>query len=103
MRKTAGLAAGILLVTSLSAFAAVGGGDVTIKAGKAGDVTFSHEAHVNGVGLECTACHADLYTSSRQHKKVSMKQMEKGKSCGVCHNGKKAFSVKKNCSNCHKK
>lgn len=95
------LAAAFLLATS-PALAVVGGGDITMK-NKGGDVAFSHEAHVNGVGLECRACHAGLYTSSRQHKMVSMKEMQKGKSCGACHNGKKAFSVKENCSNCHKK
>jgi c(7)-type cytochrome triheme protein len=29
--------------------------------------------------------------------------MEKGKSCGACHNeGKVAFIVKENCDRCHK-
>jgi c(7)-type cytochrome triheme protein len=32
-----------------------------------------------------------------------MKQMEKGKSCGACHDGKKAFSVKGDCAKCHTK
>jgi c(7)-type cytochrome triheme protein len=32
-----------------------------------------------------------------------MKQMQKGKSCGSCHNGKVAFSVKGECIKCHKK
>lgn len=96
------LTAAALLVAASTAMAVVGGGDVTMK-NKGGDVVFSHEAHVEGAGLDCRACHADLYTSSRQHKKVSMKEMQKGKSCGACHNGNKAFSAKENCSNCHKK
>jgi c(7)-type cytochrome triheme protein len=32
-----------------------------------------------------------------------MKAMEQGKSCGACHNGKVAFSVKENCESCHTK
>jgi c(7)-type cytochrome triheme protein len=32
-----------------------------------------------------------------------MKEMQKDKSCGSCHNGKTAFSVKGNCATCHKK
>jgi c(7)-type cytochrome triheme protein len=28
--------------------------------------------------------------------------MEKGRSCGACHDGKAAFSVKANCASCHK-
>ena len=94
--------AAVFLVATSPALAVVGGGDVTLK-NRGGDVAFSHEAHVDGVGLECTACHADLYTSSKQHKQVTMKQMQKGKSCGACHNGKKAFSVKGGCATCHKK
>jgi c(7)-type cytochrome triheme protein len=85
-----------------TALAVVGGGDITLK-NKGGDVLFSHNSHVDGAGLKCTACHDKLYPGKARHKKVSMKEMGKGKSCGACHNGKKAFSVKGNCSNCHKK
>jgi len=91
-----------MLVASVS-FAVVGGGDVTIKAKKAGDVVFSHEIHVAGAGLKCTDCHDSLYITSEKHKPVTMAEMQKGKSCGACHNGKVAFSVKANCKNCHKK
>ncbi|MDD5284834.1 MAG: cytochrome c3 family protein [Desulfuromonadaceae bacterium] len=88
-----------LLVVGV-AFATVGGGDVAIKS-KKGEVVFSHDNHV-GMGLECTKCHDGLFTTSAQHKKVTMKQMQQGKSCGACHNGKTAFSVKGDCKNCHK-
>jgi c(7)-type cytochrome triheme protein len=30
-----------------------------------------------------------------------MADMQKGFSCGACHNGTRAFSVKANCSRCH--
>ena len=90
-----------LLLVATSALAAVGGGDITMK-NKGGDVMFSHEAHVDGMAQACIECHDKLYTSSKQHKAVTMKQMQKGKSCGACHNGKKAFSVKGDCAKCHK-
>lgn len=86
-----------------AALATVGGGDVSIKGGAAGNVVFSHGVHVGTAGLACTACHAKLYLDSRQHRKVTMKEMGKGKSCGACHDGKKAFSVKGDCAKCHKK
>ncbi|HUL00242.1 MAG TPA: c(7)-type cytochrome triheme domain-containing protein [Nitrospirota bacterium] len=37
-------------------------------------------------------------------KKVTMQEMDKGQSCGACHNGQKAFDVKdkNNCKKCHK-
>lgn len=32
---------------------------------------------------------------------VSMAGMETQKSCGACHDGKSAFTVKENCEKCH--
>ena len=94
---------GLLLVLwATSAIAAVGAGNITLK-NKGGDAIFSHDTHVEGMALACTDCHDKLYLSKGQHKKITMKQMQKGKSCGACHNGKKAFSVKGDCAKCHKK
>lgn len=97
-----GLAAAHVLLYGSIAFAGIGGGDITMK-NSGGDTVFSHEVHVEGAGMKCQDCHAKLYTNTKQHKAVTMKAMEQGKSCGACHNGKKAFSVKENCENCHKK
>lgn len=83
------------------ALASVGGGEITIPVKGAGPVIFSHESHVAGAGLKCQDCHAKLYLDVKQHKKVTMGEMEKGKSCGACHNGKTAFSVKNDCKSCH--
>lgn len=94
--------AGMTVLVASQAFAMIGGGDVTMK-NKGGTTLFSHDSHVEGVGLKCQECHPKLYTNARQHKKVSMKEMQKGKSCGACHNGKQAFSVKGDCAKCHKK
>ncbi|MBI2354577.1 MAG: cytochrome c3 family protein [Deltaproteobacteria bacterium] len=102
MRRIAAVTALVVLTTFGGALAAVGGGDVVLK-NKGGDTLFSHSLHVDGAGLECTACHDKLYLSKGQHKKVTMKEMQKGKSCGACHNGKTAFSVKGDCAKCHKK
>ena len=96
---------GILVFLFLASFvsAKVGGGNVTFEVKSSGNVAFSHDNHVEGVGLICTECHDSLYITKEKHKVVAMTQMQKGKSCGACHNGKKAFNVKENCSNCHKK
>lgn len=96
---------GILVFLFFASFvsAKVGGGNVTFEVKSAGNVAFSHDNHVEGVGLICTECHDSLYITKEKHKVVAMTQMQKGKSCGACHNGKKAFDVKENCSNCHKK
>jgi c(7)-type cytochrome triheme protein len=102
MKRIAAVTVCIVLTTVGAALAAIGGGDLTLK-NKGGDVLFSHDVHVEGMSLACIKCHDGLYTSAKQHKKVSMKQMQKGKSCGLCHNGKTAFSVKGDCAKCHKK
>lgn len=93
----------LVLLSPISAFAVVGGGDVTMKVTGAGNVMFSHDFHVDKVGLSCRDCHAKLYLDTKRHKKVTMKEMAQGKSCGACHNGKKAFSVKGDCAKCHNK
>ena len=102
MKRIAAVAACVVLMGAGSALAAVGGGDITLKY-KGGEAYFSHDKHVSDFGLTCTACHDKPYTSTKQHRKVTMKQMQKGKSCGTCHNGKSAFSVKGDCAKCHKK
>jgi len=102
MKRIAAITACLMLTAVGAASATVGGGDITMK-NKGGDVVFSHEAHVDGMQLACTQCHDKPYLSAKQHVKVSMKQMQQGKSCGACHNGKKAFTVKGNCANCHNK
>ena len=67
----------------------------------AGTVPFEHAPHLKK--FKCDRCHNQLYSHTAKSKaKVSMKAMEKGKSCGACHNGKTAFSVKQNCAMCHK-
>lgn len=104
MKRISGLGIVIILFTGTAAWARVGGGDLSFEVKKGtGNVTFSHESHVSAAGLTCTDCHASLYGTKEKHKKATMAQMQQGKSCGACHNGKKAFDVKGNCSNCHKK
>lgn len=66
----------------------------------AGNVPFSHKLHI---GLyKCGECHNSIYKPARSKAKVSMAAMENGKSCGACHDGKTAFTVKENCATCHK-
>ena len=93
----------VVLVCLLATTVFAGGGkDITLK-NKGGDVVFSHATHVDGMKLACIDCHDKLFINSKRHKKVSRKEMKNGKSCGLCHNGKRAFSVKNDCARCHKK
>lgn len=92
----------VLALAAAPAFATVGGGDIH-QASKGGAVLFSHDVHVDSVALKCQECHPKLFLNTKQHKAVSMKAMQKGTSCGACHNGIKAFSVKGDCNKCHTK
>jgi c(7)-type cytochrome triheme protein len=62
-----------------------------------GQVLFDHSKH----GSECNACHPQIFKQKSNSNHASMQAMEKGRSCGACHNGKKAFSVTGNCVTCH--
>ncbi len=73
--------------------------EVVFEEKSAGNVVFSHKYHT--ALYTCVDCHASLYKTTRSMVKVSMQEMEKGKSCGGCHDGKTAFSVKEKCESCH--
>ena len=77
-----------------------GNGDV-IYATDAGKATFSHEVHTAAFG--CDACHPGTFKAQKGANQASMAEMEKGASCGACHDGSTAFSVKdeNSCSSCH--
>ena len=74
--------------------------EITFVVKDAGHVTFSHSSHIRL--YNCGECHTAFYDTSRSKKHIGMKEMEKGKSCGTCHDGKTAFTVKENCATCHK-
>ena len=71
--------------------------NVTIKVKETGPVTFSHKKHLSA--YKCAVCHPKIYDMAAK-KPVTMAQMEKGKSCGACHNGKNAFKTEE-CIKCH--
>lgn len=76
--------------------------EITFIEKDAGNVNFSHKNHT---GLyKCGECHTKFFNTTRSKTKVSMKEMESGKSCGACHDGNTAFSVAtdKDCDKCHK-
>ena len=72
---------------------------VTIQTKTVGGVIFNHSVH--GSRFQCKTCHPKVFKQKNNSNHVSMKAMEQGKSCGFCHNGKKAFNVTGNCTKCH--
>lgn len=73
---------------------------ITYKVKNATPAIFPHDVHLAATGGKCRSCHGSIITGAE--KNVTMEQMEKGKTCGACHNGKKAFTVAGNCGKCHK-
>lgn len=71
--------------------------DVTYRVFPTGDVVFPHTVHISKI--QCDVCHPRLFKAGR-NRPVGMAAMEKGKSCGACHKGKKAFALE-DCSRCH--
>lgn len=64
------------------------------------DARFSHDKHLEM--YSCQECHNKIFNASSNNKRHTMAQMEKGASCGVCHDGSTAFSAKGDCDKCHK-
>ena len=69
---------------------------------------FSHKKHTERERLKCIECHPNVFimkVGKNVVKKgqLTMAEMKKGKYCGNCHNGHKAFSVTDitSCKRCH--
>ena len=81
--------------------------DFSYEAKPQNPVTFSHKVHVTEKKLQCPACHMNpkLFDMKKGGAKFKMADINEGKYCGSCHDGKKAFSAKdpKNWATCHKK
>ena len=75
-----------------------------LQTDEVGKVEFSHYSHMEqkSIGKNCPTCHNEVFhIVTEKNKPVSMNEMEDGVSCGVCHDGKKAFSVTGDCTTCH--
>lgn len=67
-----------------------------------GQVTFNHETHVDGERPSCTSCHPREFRMLKATRRAAIThaEMEKGRFCGSCHDGKKAFAMD-DCTFCH--
>jgi c(7)-type cytochrome triheme protein len=93
-----------LVFISSDGFAVPSGKTVEFKDGSAGKVVFSGSIHA-GKGLKCMECHPKIFPMKKTTEELKMSEMNAGKYCGECHNGKRAFSTNNpaDCSKCHKK
>jgi c(7)-type cytochrome triheme protein len=74
--------------------------------GSPGVVTFRHATHVDAARPDCTTCHPSLFpivkrtASSSAPAPIRHADMEKGRSCGSCHDGKSGHGLD-DCGTCH--
>jgi len=95
----------LILLLSSPAAAKIGGDDITYDPKGAAKVVFQHEYHVNIQGMKCNSCHYRKFQMrGNSAYSMDMSTLTKGRFCGSCHDGSKAFDVKDsgNCTRCHK-
>jgi c(7)-type cytochrome triheme protein len=66
-------------------------------------VVFAHGTHVDPARPACTVCHPRefrILKASPRRAPVTHAEMDKGRYCGACHDGKKAFALD-DCAACH--
>ena len=90
----------ILLIAGI-ALGRIGGGDIKYPVKRVGEVTFSHDTHVEAMGFNCTECHPIIFVTKEEDKRVKMIHRRQSVSCGTCHEGKQAFDLRSNCYICH--
>jgi len=93
-----------LAFISSEGFAVSSGKTAEFKDGSAGKVVFSGTVHAEK-GLKCMDCHPKIFPMKKTTEELKMSDLNAGKYCGECHNGKRAFSTNNpaDCSKCHKK
>ncbi len=89
-------------LTASTAWAVIGGGEITFHVSGAKDVKYSHEFHVLKKGIKCSECHNAIFKPNASVFSSTMERMRNGETCGVCHNGKRAFDVRGSCEKCHR-
>lgn len=104
MKFAAVLAVVLAAVLSFGSAMAVPPGKTVEYAGAdQGKVVFDGKVHADK-GLKCPDCHTKIWPM-KKGTAMKMADLNAGKFCGTCHDGKKAFKTSDaaNCAKCHKK
>lgn len=89
-----------------STMASPPGKTVEYPDGEQGKVIFDGSTHSVKQGMKCFDCHPKFFQMKKGLFKMTKEDHGNAtKGCGICHNGKKAFSQsdKASCGKCHKK
>lgn len=92
----------LTVMASSNAFAVGPDKNLEFKSNSMGTVIFDGTSHKKA-GLSCSDCHnPEVFPKMKQGTvKITMNDLYAGKYCGRCHDGKKAFLIKGNCTRCH--
>jgi c(7)-type cytochrome triheme protein len=77
---------------------------ITRSADSPGQVTFDHGTHVDSAKPNCTTCHSREFNilKASGRREIKHENFDKGRQCGACHDGKKAFKLDEDCTFCHR-
>jgi c(7)-type cytochrome triheme protein len=66
-------------------------------------VLFRHATHVDAERPGCRGCHPEPFRMLHPLRHTSHAQMDAGRSCGICHDGKRSFATSdgERCDRCH--
>ena len=66
-------------------------------------VIFRHTTHTAFAGGQCVACHPQPFKILHPARRTSHAEMNAGRSCGICHDGRRAFgtAAADACQRCH--
>jgi c(7)-type cytochrome triheme protein len=101
MKNLTKCAAALIVVLVAGQAMAVPAGKTVEWKTSAGKVVFSGDSHAKK-GLKCSECHPKIF-KMKKGTEMKMAEINAGKYCGECHNGKRAFKPAGNCQKCHKK
>jgi c(7)-type cytochrome triheme protein len=69
-----------------------------------GQVTFDHATHVDSAKPNCLTCHSQEFNilKASARRPIRHDNFDQHRQCGKCHDGKNAFKVEDDCTNCHR-
>ena len=100
--KRVAIAAALIVSLAAAQAMAVSAGKTVEWQTSMGKVTFKGDDHA-GKGLKCNECHSKIFKMKKGSTEMKMADINAGKYCGECHNGKRAFAPAGNCAKCHHK
>lgn len=103
LRALAGMLLGLLCAQGVAAEY----GDITFLRKTPGPAEFPPAVYphwIHRMQFRCYVCHQSIFKMKRGSNPVTMDDIDGGKYCGVCHNGKIAFGTSfGQCFHCHHK